>query len=35
MGQLATFEGIGEATIQKCFDYAMRSDTLNIQINLF
>lgn len=35
MGQLTTFEGIGEATIQKCFDYAMRSDTLNIQINLF
>lgn len=35
MGQLATFKGIGETTIQKCFDFAMRLDTLNIQTNLF
>lgn len=35
MGQLATIKGIGETTIQKCFDFAMRIDTLNIQTNLF
>jgi len=35
MGQLASFKGIGETTIQKCFDFAMRIDTLNIQTNLF
>lgn len=35
MGQLASFKGIGETTIQKCFDFAMRIDTLNIQSNLF
>lgn len=35
MGQLTAFDGIGETTIQKCFDYAMRADTLNIQTNLF
>jgi O-acetyl-ADP-ribose deacetylase (regulator of RNase III) len=34
MGQLTTFS-IGEATIQKCFDYAMCANTLNIQTNLF
>ena len=35
MGQLISFDGIGEATLEKCFNYAMRSDTLNIQQNLF
>lgn len=35
MGQLANYNGIGESTLQKCFAYAMRSDTLNIQLNLF
>ncbi len=35
MGQLATTKGIGESTIQKCFDFEIRIDTLNIQTNLF
>ena len=35
MRQLASYKGIGESTIEKCFNYAMRSDTLNIQLNLF
>jgi len=35
MGQLATFKGIGENTIIKCFNYAMRPDIINIQTNLF
>ena len=35
MGQLSTFKGIGENTIIKCFNYAMRPDIINIQTNLF
>lgn len=35
MSQLMTFKGIGETTIEKCFSYAMRPETLNIQLNLF
>lgn len=35
MGQLSYFKGIGESTLEKCFKYAMRSDTLNSQLNLF
>lgn len=35
MGQIASYKGIGETTLEKCFNYAMRSDTLNIQLNLF
>jgi O-acetyl-ADP-ribose deacetylase (regulator of RNase III) len=35
MSQIISFDGIGESTIAKCFSYAMRSDTLNIQLNIF
>lgn len=35
MGQLSSFKGIGETTISKCFNYAMRPDIKNIQTNLF
>lgn len=35
MGQLSTYKGIGETTIQKCFDFAMRIDIINFQTNLF
>ena len=35
MGQLIAFNGIGKVTLEKCFHYAMRSDTPNIQLNLF
>ncbi|MDY3521945.1 macro domain-containing protein [Riemerella anatipestifer] len=35
MGQIASNKGIGEITLEKCFNYAMRSDILNIQLNLF
>jgi hypothetical protein len=35
MGKLANYKGIGDATIAKCFNYAMRPDLLNIQLNIF
>lgn len=35
MGQLINYKGIGESTLEKCFNYSMRSDTLNSQLNLF
>jgi O-acetyl-ADP-ribose deacetylase (regulator of RNase III) len=35
MGQLSSFKGIGETTISKCFNYAMRPDIKNIQKKLF
>ena len=35
MAQLTEFDGIGETTIQKCFDYALRTNSLNTQTNLF
>ena len=35
MGQLLTFKGIGETTIEKCFNYAMHIDTSNNQLNFF
>ena len=35
MNQLSSFDGIGESTLEKCFRYAMNSDSQNIQMNLF
>jgi len=35
MNQIASYKGIGESTIEKCFNYAMRPDKNNIQLNLF
>lgn len=35
MGQLISVDGLGESTIEKCFSYAMRTDPINIQLNLF
>lgn len=35
MNQLGSIDGIGEATLEKCFKYAMHSDTQNNQMNLF
>jgi O-acetyl-ADP-ribose deacetylase (regulator of RNase III) len=35
MGQLSSFKGIGETTISKCFNYAMRPDIKNVQKKLF
>lgn len=35
MGQLISFKGIGKVTLEKCFNYASRSDSLNIQLNIF
>lgn len=35
MNQIASYEGIGESSIEKCFTYAMKPDKSNIQLNLF
>ena len=35
MSQLILIDGIGESTIEKCFNYAMRPDSMNVQLNLF
>lgn len=35
MNQIASYKGIGESTIERCFNYAMRPDKSNIQLNLF
>lgn len=35
MNQIASYKGIGEVTIQKCFAFAMNTDKKNTQLNLF
>ncbi|MDC9723702.1 MAG: macro domain-containing protein [Urechidicola sp.] len=35
MGQLSSIRGIGESTVIKCFDYAMRPEIKDIQKKLF